>query len=262
MLYILTLSLFSRIFSLHEADPYLELRPLFELATKYCFDGLRERLKSVVRDAWPSSLKGWLKRHELFDEEVKMTVSKPKDYIKLHISEPASSLMLALEYDIPEIVPTIFMILSGIKIDAEWRSEDVLVSDLRWKARWSLLNSKALRTLQYGRERLQDFLPVVLSTFQSSVNCKSRLACSSVYPDLKLALYETASSLSIPSVLNILQCIHKNGPRDILLEKDGKDLCNNCSLSMSWMAKQVQEEIWRFLPEWFRITSCECTCTF
>jgi len=139
---------------------YLVAGPL-KLATKYQVDDLRARIITQLELDWPTTLQGWEKREDYVAEMQKnRSGDDSASDIRAH---PEPVIRLALECDIPSVLPVAFYDLSKIRADAG-------VSDL--------VTREDLVTLMRYKEGLKNFLTVFC--FRRLFNLCDRCDCDIV----------------------------------------------------------------------------------
>ncbi|KAJ7930008.1 hypothetical protein B0H13DRAFT_1451547, partial [Mycena leptocephala] len=136
--------------------PYKRLDPLtpinvrrtLAMATKYEMEPLRDRIISQLQADWPNTLAEW----DRLETEVAGLVREHKHsksgmvddlYVDEKLPEPAAAIRLAMEYNVPKIMPSAVYHLSRLSIDDDWleRRKDRTELGYVRTARWDLLEA-------------------------------------------------------------------------------------------------------------------------
>ncbi|KAJ7682566.1 hypothetical protein DFH06DRAFT_1314768 [Mycena polygramma] len=171
--------------------PYKRLDPLtpinvrrtLAMATKYEMEALRDRIVAQLQADWPNTLTEWdrleteveslLDEHESKDDE---TVDGL--YLDERLPEPAAAIRLAMDCNVPRILPAALYHLSRLKTDDDWleyRKDRTTLLQTSRTARWDLLEAADYKLLLKIREMLTDHY--YASLYSSSNNCLSSPAC-------------------------------------------------------------------------------------
>ncbi|KAJ7180332.1 hypothetical protein C8R43DRAFT_871141 [Mycena crocata] len=140
----------------------LNVRRTLAMATKYEMEPLRERIVAQLTADWPTSLTEW---DRLETEIIGLTEehsSSAESYMVdgLHVDdrlpEPGAAIRLAMDWNIPKILPSAFYHLSRLTTDADWLEcrKDRGSMFLERTARWDLLEAADLRLLLKLRENI------------------------------------------------------------------------------------------------------------
>ncbi|KAJ7232197.1 hypothetical protein B0H12DRAFT_1029079 [Mycena haematopus] len=156
------------------ALPYKRLDPLtpinvrrtLAMATKYEMDGLRDRIVTQLQADWPQSLVEWDRleteircleeEHESAEDDDYMVDDL---YLDERLPEPAAAIRLAMDWNVPKIMPSAVYHLSRLKTSDDWleRHQSRTNLYLDRTARWDLLEAPDLKLVLKVREILTSF---------------------------------------------------------------------------------------------------------
>ncbi|KAK7054241.1 BTB domain-containing protein [Favolaschia claudopus] len=141
----------------------LNVRRTLAMATKYEMESLRDRIVAQLQADWPYTLAEWdrlemessaLEReHQLSDDE---TIDGL--YLDDRLPEPASAIRLAMDLNIPKILPSAVYHLSRLQTADDWfacRKEDTDLGVER-TARWEMVAAADYKLLLKVRETRVD----------------------------------------------------------------------------------------------------------
>ncbi|KAF8897751.1 hypothetical protein BD779DRAFT_1388659, partial [Infundibulicybe gibba] len=155
------------------ALPYKRLDPetptrvygVLSLATRYRMDALRARIIDQVEGDWPQSLSAW-DRSISAVEETQHESEDHLSYLDDMFPEPASAVRLALDFDIPKILPAALYRLHTIRPSCDWeryrlpeleQNAGALLQGER-TAKWHLLEKTHFMQLLHFKEYLETFI--------------------------------------------------------------------------------------------------------
>ena len=134
------------------ADPAFaaDVYGLMSIATKYEVDSICKAIVHHLKAEWPKTLEELVQlkrevRHAYFGEK-----AVPFPGPERALPEPASAIRLATDFDIPEILPAAYYLLSVLDISS-WSYSDK-------RARWDLLRHDELLRYYQGKHRLSQEL--------------------------------------------------------------------------------------------------------
>ncbi len=217
---------------------------VLKLATKYKVDSVRQAVVKHLESDWPTDLPGW---HSYHADKVKHIESICHNiHPNSAFSEPTSAIRVAMDHNIPSILPAAFYSLAQIDATDPWPSKQ----SPSIAARWDMLDSADLRFIR-GKQALMFMMDMFTNIFSISGNRKCRAPrCASELDELK-ELYWTVhpDDLRFPDPLQRLN--------DYLTDLDdyGPLLCARCLGTVRSNALSQMETIRRRLPEIFRLES-------
>lgn len=148
--------------SFRRFDPDIPLRlsGVMKLAKKYQVDSVRKRVVDIMYDNWPQSFEEWLR----FRSEMAIMEAFHKDTVDGlidgkafddRIPEPAIAALLAREFDIDAVLPTVLYTLCGISYDDDWDTHRMNITDYKFLAQTQL------RTARWSKLGIADFKVVI-----------------------------------------------------------------------------------------------------
>jgi hypothetical protein len=174
--------------------PYKRLDPLtpinvrrtLAMATKYEMEPLRDRIISQLQADWPNTLAEW----DRLETEVAGLVREHKHgksgmvddlYIDEKLPEPAAAIRLAMECNVPKIMPSAVYHLSRLSIDDDWLERRKDRTDLGYArtARWDLLEAADLKLVLKLRELFTEYGFDLL--YNPPKGCPSSTVCSHIW---------------------------------------------------------------------------------
>ena len=225
---------------------------MFRVARKYQVDSLIRVLVRHVSDDWPTTLTEWILRRAQVAQFEKLEGCSSDLFEDIWTNdlfpEPAAAIRLAIDFNIPSILPCAFYTLAGIKPENDWDmyhdkgGNDNPIYDMECTARWLVLDRDSLYFTILGRDKLQRRqYEFHLAGHCSS--CTSIEKCSKILTGFDKTYHEELRRLKTPIPLQtLLDAI----PRVAELE-----LCLGCHF---WATRQIDKEmqsIWKDLPQIF-----------
>ncbi len=226
------------------------------MATKYEMPELREKLVRIVESEWPLTLDEF----EDFDRRQDELYKRHEDGIvelsswPLHlIPEPAAAIALALEFNIPSILPAAYYDISRCSVECDW--EDVNLNSLGFHvchrgkpARWHSMSAPAHRHLL----RIQGVINFGAFRVQRSCSigprrtCQAFLTCKGIWSELSLQLVTPKLHCDILKRLRDIQHVKENHS-DPLPSK----LCKSCEEIFLEEMVVMREHVWSKIQEIF-----------
>ena len=127
----------------YRPDTALKLYGPLSLANKYQMDDLRGRIITIIERDWPVTLAQW----EKFNSRMDIILKSPDNIcISNFMPEPASAIRLALECDVPKILPAAYYHLCRIHPTKIFTDERHANDNSRRTlyARWNLLSTESV----------------------------------------------------------------------------------------------------------------------
>ena len=236
---------------------------ILKVAEKYEVKTVKPVIAQQLRADWPTTLAEWLRLEADIDEAVTMDATRLNEFsgerfIDL-FPEPAAAIRLALEHNIPEILPAALYTLARVNFKDdfdkwqldEWKYWNDLSDDGEnptWDclrtARWSQLDKEGLYCLLLGREELEEREEGLrLHVLTKSSGCTSGDVCSSERKRMNKIRKRGAASR--PDPLSVL--------RGWLNTLSDYEFCSLCSISLEEDIKTKMIKTWDDLPKIFRI---------
>lgn len=250
--------MYRKLCSKRRADVPLDVSGLLSIADKYLVANITQYISEHIIAEWPQTLEEWRVRAvELENIGRNSTRSLP---------EPASAIWFANAHDIPEILPAAFFHLSNIPAGNEWIDnpppEDQLPPELMpgttsFSARWSMLDSRSAIQLMRGKERIRHFfvnkLREALVPTEYPVQDGSgqmvtfKCACGPhLFDDIKQEHMPFDDGYL--DVFDALQAIRNDRSHPCT------KLCADCCLRISSAIDDIEQDLWRKLPEFFGLS--------
>ncbi|KAF7795094.1 hypothetical protein EIP86_006239 [Pleurotus ostreatoroseus] len=162
------------IFESRNPDNAIIAAQLLRMSAKYEITYITTAVKQQVLADWPVTFEDF-ERAYATEEVLKHHLSRGRHQGKALddvLPEPASAIRLALDFDIPSILPAAFSTLSSRDVSHDWdelrkpgtdpESWDVLGIEMVRTARWSMLTAPDLLRLMKGRAAL---VPIIKAAF-------------------------------------------------------------------------------------------------
>ncbi|EKM61664.1 uncharacterized protein PHACADRAFT_248407 [Phanerochaete carnosa HHB-10118-sp] len=231
-----------------------------KLAIKYECEALRSRVVENIEADWPQTLAQWdARRQETIiarSEHYLRTNGKVDGlYLDDRLPEPASTIRIASDFNIPSILPAAFYQLSLISTDADWDGYRTNLTTegkhLRFgarTARWKLLDKRDLMRLVHGQKLLAAYTRAI-GTDIFGIRCpRNSQGCSRARSDCWKYMQENAP-VSMDDPLEILHdCMSLN---ELFTNNDLP--CETCTSEISQLAEKKRRELWRSLPAFFNL---------
>lgn len=221
-----------------------------------------------LEEDWPTSPIAWLRLRndeKLYDEDCTRYVTfKKGEYIEDNFPEPASALRLARDFDIPSILPAVYLKLLYADPTLDWdvirKKKDTSHGRAIHSARWSLLDQTDMLRLAQGRSRLISRLAHVHRAFMirsrvcrieddEGANCHQILVKQ--HNEFTAARYSSfwtgVQEADKPDPIQVLQKLRDSAA-------DWK-LCTSCTeLFRNKIAEEIKKQ-WNELPQIFGLVA-------
>ncbi|KAI9463610.1 hypothetical protein BJY52DRAFT_1252590 [Lactarius psammicola] len=211
---------------------------ILHLAMKYDVAHLRDHMLNTLRHAWPQYLFDWDYLQKRTEDLERVYLRRECFDLSFAHPEPARTLRLAMEHNIPDILPVVFYDLARVhEVIAPNPNEGFRRADL------SVLTADDLRRLTQGRGALRGkFLDGITNLFI-------------VHP------HEDCKRISVPGKpspchAGLKKCVAD--PIGWLREKVSlcddiphDEVCGGCTRVVKRYLEAVREELWTSLPEFF-----------
>ncbi|KAJ6490351.1 hypothetical protein C8R47DRAFT_1014560 [Mycena vitilis] len=153
------------------------------MATKYEMEALRDRIVAQLQADWPNTLTEWDRLETEVESIMDEHESKEGElvdglYLDERLPEPAAAIRLAMDCNVPRIMPAALYHLSRLRTDDDWlqyHEDRPTLIQVNRTARWDLLEAADYKLLLKIREMLADSW--YSSLFSPSNNCLSSPAC-------------------------------------------------------------------------------------
>ena len=226
-----------------------------KLAIKFDCDALRARLVENIEADWPQTLTQWDARQKeaiiARSEHLNSKTGKVDNlFLDDRLPEPASAIRLAIDFNIPSILPAAFYQLSLLGTEADW---DAYREDpskrLRFgarSARWKLLDREDLMRLVHGQKQLAAYTRAIGTDLFGKCPRNSQ-GCSKARNDCWKYMQESAP-VSMDDPLDIL--------RDCMALQDviAKLPCPSCTTEITSLARNKRQALWNHLPAFFNLS--------
>lgn len=249
----------ARKLTLPKCDITVAVFGLVRIAKKYQFDQLTSVIIDHVANMWPKTLHEWDLQESTF-RLLQNSSHVTATQLRHAVSEPASAIMFALEFDVPTILPAAFYMLAVTPSGADWASTLPTKSTLYSAARWDLLDGPTAIKLLRGRDSLRAHLPKI--PLFNSIGHRSVFAafgdsnvagttCDSAKKEALNGITGGAEFLSgHPHHLRILQ--------DVSIQLAGNPgICSNCILDLDQRVTEARSALWAHLPKAFGIAGLQ-----
>ncbi|KAJ7648500.1 hypothetical protein B0H17DRAFT_958921 [Mycena rosella] len=221
--------------------PYKRLDPLtpinvrrtLAMATKYEMEPLRERIVAQLEADWPTSVAEWDRlgtevRALRWEHSTSGGYTVDDLYLDDRLPEPGAAIRLAMDFNIPKILPAAFYHLSRLSIDADWlefrKNRERL--GLERTARWDLLEAGDFKLLLKLREVITDFD----WTNTTSKSCNTPDDCDDWW---------NLTSLRWNNAEDILDCM-----RQFVETRPARGLCKPCWIASKDAIQQGRLNFW------------------
>ncbi|PSR75832.1 hypothetical protein PHLCEN_2v8864 [Hermanssonia centrifuga] len=250
-----------------DPDLPLRVRGILKLAEKYQIDSVRQLIIQRLEVDWPQNVSEWY----LFvaakeRERILRNKSIHSPTIDSMFPEPASAIRLAMEFNIPSILPAAYYML--VQTDP---SETWTIATQNSAARWQLLDNTDFVHYIRGRHELATSLTSISESiygfsdswstdgreFCHTGRCDDILAKKSV--DLDRGSQENAI---LPDPLKLLYQAQQKLEESIERERDWSDyqdddyapeLCYTCNMAVQSNISREMRKIWGRLPQTFGV---------
>ena len=230
---------------------------------------LRSRIIRILEESWPTSFSQWTSWHA----EVQATEAAHRAapggmiagrYFDDSVPEPASAIRLALDFDIPTILPAAFYTLAGIPSSHDWdnvraHSPEKLKNPPYRTARWTLLDRAVFWRLTRGREELVRHLARWEASFMykpTDLPSSPEHATHARAARCQYAHSQIPQWCHLDGVWNMAGALAPNPLRDLgkvheMVLKWG--LCGPCSEALRKRIVTQQRDLWVEVPRMFEL---------
>ena len=269
-----------------DSELYFKVNGVMKLADKYHISFLRDLIVGHTEQDWPKTLADFVRLRK--DMKVVMTPAKPTctslqrprfPFMIEAFPEPASSIRLAVDYDIPSILPAAFYFLSTLDPQHNnWKrgqelcdSRGLSMSIFEWNARWYLLNDSEMLRYYRGKERLIKELMSIGNVFRiRHEHCDAKWSAEVVsemdeeLPPCAPVVNQIMLRQEMRHGLGLLDpktfALHPD-PIGVLLDLENFagdwDLCFHCKLEVMDNVFRRAQRIWDELPRTFGVTQAQ-----
>lgn len=230
------------------------------MSNKYEIDRIRDIIVAHLESEWPQTLDEW----DLLQNEVnwyKDALSSASDsrvgkvrgrYLDDWFPEPASAVKVAMEFDIPSILPAAFyqLYLTNSQLDFEVCRVPLfhlntghvdLVSGAR-STRWSLLTADDTQRLDEGTRRITHYLSLIQDIILLHGQCPTSSACDGE----RHKRYIEFADHKLKDRVDILDV-----SRELQRESARWQVCEICLRDIQAGFKRMRQEFWDELPDLF-----------
>lgn len=236
-----------------DPDTPLKIKGLLHLATKYDMTSIRSMLIQQLESDWPLNLEDWRKMYDQQQDFLRRKATTFDSHnLDLNFPEAASAFRMAVDYDIPSIIPAIVYTLITIPLTHNWDDErtfphgklygDIAKGKIR-TAKWEMLTVKEILQIARAKEVFctrSAKLPIsrVAQGFchDSSIPCQCILE----------KIFVTRRELS-PSVFSTQSPDPLKSLREMFLSQDMEFLCNGCRQANQELIRAKEQEHWNAL---------------
>lgn len=282
-----------------EAKNALRAKLVMDIAAKYQVANVRPFIVNQLTAEWPKQLLPWLLRHNELKTAYKVisfaddSLFNPDEHfrwVQNRAPDPASAIRIALDHNIPSILPVAFYTLCQVDAEADYnrwehekwsfecqdyvnRLDTFTYSDrcydhgIERLARWDLVDRDSMYRLAMGKRALTDTNLNLSSVFVSQSKktddidhqpeeCKTKERCRAERVRL-----EKVHRLQIqPYSMSGNDSIQRPDPLARLWgwweEEDlSGDLCESCAVTLKQRIRDKMEQIWEDLPHMFHLDS-------
>lgn len=219
-----------------DPDSPLIIRGTLHLATKYDVTSVRDMIIHQLECDWPLNLEEWKKMYDQQQEFLRRKVTSDNGHnLDENFPEPASAFRLAIDYNIPSILPALVYTLITTPFTNNWdeirrNPQGVLYSKISQgkirTVRWEILEVKEI--LELGRAKEHQAHEAFRLFFLTLPVTHRDGPCQTILNDLNQK-YRTTS---LPSVLRLSPDPFKF-LREMFLGGDFETLCEPCRVSIT-----------------------------
>ncbi|KAF8548168.1 hypothetical protein OG21DRAFT_1471559 [Imleria badia] len=224
--------------------------PILDLSRKYGIDRMYAQIVRHLESDWPQTLKDWDKLEK--EIEIESTTSNSDvERIDNSFPEPAATIKLARQFDIPGVLPAAFYHLSRISILDDWdkthADPSICIRNLTKRTvRWGLLSATDFRCLLLGKAEFADFLRGCINMEDLrhttySVSHRRNIACNAgegLWKDILEKCLQSADPLALLKTS---------------IEEDKDRGCNICTNILRAKILAVRAQIWEKLGDLFHL---------
>ena len=225
------------------------------LARKYQVDDLLSAITNHLVQQWPCTAAELVQFQETVRQTIRTTIefSNEPTYgiYQSKLPEPASAVRLAMDFDIPAILPGAFYILATMNRACVWTNDLGIWHGSDLPARWSLLDDEDNARLREGQKALAK----ELLRYQGLLRQQSRHSstCKREWDRLAKQYFD----ISDPTLPGDMRAIRRANPmhRLSLLFEDcvTGQLCADCSHGLRVKVKNTMLDLWDSLPAMFNL---------
>ena len=243
------------------------MMPLLKLADKYQVDGIRALCVARLEEDWPTTWRAWYRQQADIDFVQRMSdYRNPEEasFVDSVFPEPASAICIALEHDIPDILPAALYCLSQLEIKDDWDryngrsfkfwtggrkpSWPTPAEEGRRTARWMLLDKDTLHSVLWARDALS------LRAFQLIEFFVPRMTPVCVLPKCRDGIKQVAE---LNALLTKPKGDEQRDPLGKLMEMHtlvtGASICCSCEFHLRAEIENEMQTVWDELPQLFCI---------
>ena len=245
------------------------------IATKYQVDSICQAVKHHLEAEWPTSIEGWLRltasKVSLRGIPHPLELFGPRRMLFERSPEPASTIRLAVDFNIPSVLPAAFYLLSTLEYDDEWDATRNGGPHSRRRvqnSRFKLLKEPELFRYFQGKYRLaKEMMNLQGIFFDINTNmCAGNdsdtdESAGSNSNDDKQDCTESLDKLRHSHSLDTLtyESLRPDPIQklyDIYKARESWDLCENCFDSLEDALYTRLTKLWDDLPGIFNLTTC------
>jgi len=227
------------------------------MATKYEMPELREKLVRIVESEWPMTpdeFEDFDRRHDELYKRYKDGIVELASWPLHLLPEPAAAIALALEFNIPSILPAAYYDLSRCDVDWEW--DNVNLDSMAFHVchhgkppRWHLMSAAAHRNLLrvHGAISSGAFNVQSCCSTEPRRNCQAFPTCKGIWSDLRLRLVTPKLHCDILKCLRDILHVKENGSKTL-----PSKLCKSCEQTFLYEVVDMRENIWSQIVEIFQ----------
>ncbi|KLO13611.1 hypothetical protein SCHPADRAFT_940271 [Schizopora paradoxa] len=238
-------------------------RGILWIADKYGMDGVKAHFIARLRADWPKTLAEWDRMDAIKETVVKFGRVCVDTWPEELLPEPVSAAILAMEFGVEDILPSIFYEMLRCYSRVDWdtlgETKTVFNPDERG-ARWQLATAEILHLRNIIREEGDAKMKALLSNLRPNTTAHSRhkpLSCcfSLKSPPAIETLLRPTSTVDdiLQSSRDWLRFLRQGVPQSRF-----KDLamCNWCRSYLDEQILSGRNDFWRFLQETTASASC------
>lgn len=210
-------------------------------------NSLRSRIADHLEADWPTTLARW----DRLEAEAKSMEKEIDDaqsdscvndlFLDDRLPEPGSAICLAVEFDIPKILPAAIYHLSRLTTSHDWQSCHAfpeMREGHQRTARCNLLETKELDKLIYFKKRLSSPMTQVACALKCHKNCTQKTTCEEAATLVGFKLRLSADPLE---KMNQYIMVHNKWDR--------KKLCKLCWEGMRAILRDQRVSLWEVFSE-------------
>lgn len=225
---------------------------LMSIDRKYEVDSVCEAIAHRLKEEWPTTFRDFAQSMR----DAHQPVDSPSNSSPARsFPEPASAMRLAADFNIPEILPTAYYVLSTY----DKRASAEVLRDL--------LRSEDLVRYYQGKQQLAHQFAHVAMLYKHDLGCPQRTAKS--YGDFPYVTQPSSRCWDILSTFEqdwvnsshktFVQMLQRGDLVNTYIDefiKRSNRLCPSCEVKFKAKCKQAIKDIWNDLPTTFSLTEC------